>query len=93
MDELETLRSVEGDQSCQSDGNSIQVDGRHGRMDDTKSSTHHNSKQLKMKRLAGEKGQDQQIKCDIMTDIPEASTPAPNPKRPIKQSNPPHCQG
>ena len=66
---------VKGDRECQSDGDGIEIDAGWCRMDATMSSARHNSKQVRMKLLAGD-GSSQHGWCNHTTDdTPRPSTP------------------
>ena len=93
MGKPKALRDVEGDWSHKSNGDSVRYNGRQDGKDGATSGACRNSQQVEIRLLAGDnlKGQFQQVKCDITTDIPEASTPPPNnPKQPVELLNPLH---
>ena len=85
---------VEGDQECQSDGDSVETDGNGCRTEDATSSACSNLIRVNMSLLAADKtGQHGQRKRTTM-DIPESSKPPPIDHRPsTDQQNPPHRHG
>ena len=88
MGEPKASRDVEGDWSHESDEDGVGYHGRRDGKDGATSSAHCDSKRVETRLLAGDKGQYQQVECDITMDVPEASTPPPNdPKRPVKLPN------
>ena len=92
MGKLKASRDVKDDWSRKSDGDGVGYNGRRDGKDGATSGAHHNSQRVETRPLAGDKGQSQQVECDITTDVPEVSTPPPNdPKRSIKLPNLPHC--
>ena len=94
MGKPKASRDVKGDWSHESDGDGVGYNGRRDGKDGTTSGTRRDSQRVETRPLAGDKGQSQQVECDITTDIPEASTPPPNdPKRPVELPNLPRCRG
>ena len=94
MGKLKASRDVKGDWSRESDGDGVGYNGRRDGKDGATSGASRDSQRVETRPLAGDKGQFQQVKRDITTDVPETSTPPPNdPKRPVKLPNPPRRRG